>query len=128
MSSEILVRGIPPNVREWIVKESYDNRISQNEFVINLFRRAFSGGAPDQKQLGLFPSGFSKSSRNDSPNCGVPFSFVDLFAGIGGLRMGLENVGGTCQFSCEWDRYSQRTYKSWFGEVPSGYLGRAHGF
>lgn len=50
----------------------------------------------------------------------LPFSFIDLFAGIGGMRLGLERVGGRCIFSCEWDRYSQKTYKSWFGELPHG--------
>ena len=120
MSSEILVRGVPPNVREWIVRESYENRISQNEFVINLFARAFNGGVPEQGQLGLFSVGFGTRSNTDGPTTGVPFSFVDLFAGIGGLRIALENVGGICQFSCEWDRYSQRTYKAWFNELPSG--------
>jgi hypothetical protein len=48
MSSEILVRGIPQNVREWIVRESYDNRVSQNEFVVNLFQQAFSNGTQEQ--------------------------------------------------------------------------------
>lgn len=40
------------------------------------------------------------------------FSFIDLFAGIGGLRRGFEPVGGRCVFTSEWDRYSQRTYKA----------------
>lgn len=38
------------------------------------------------------------------------FTFIDLFAGIGGLRKGFEGVGGTCIFSSEWDRYAQQTY------------------
>jgi len=50
----------------------------------------------------------------------LPFTFVDLFAGVGGLRLGLERVGGRSVYSCEWDRYSQKTYNSWFGEVPQG--------
>ncbi len=48
------------------------------------------------------------------------FTFIDLFAGIGGFRIGLEKLGGHCAFSCEWDRYSRRTYEAWFGEVPFG--------
>ncbi|WP_374309930.1 DNA (cytosine-5-)-methyltransferase [Methylocella sp.] len=40
------------------------------------------------------------------------FSFVDLFAGIGGLRRGFEPLGGRCVFTSEWDRYSQATYKA----------------
>jgi DNA (cytosine-5)-methyltransferase 1 len=48
------------------------------------------------------------------------FRFIDLFAGIGGFRIGLEKLGGQCVFSCEWDRWSRRTYEAWFGEVPFG--------
>ncbi|MGH6876953.1 MAG: DNA (cytosine-5-)-methyltransferase [Rhizomicrobium sp.] len=42
------------------------------------------------------------------------FTFIDLFAGIGGLRCGFESVGGKCVFTCEWDRYSQKTYRTNF--------------
>jgi DNA (cytosine-5)-methyltransferase 1 len=42
------------------------------------------------------------------------FSFVDLFAGIGGLRRGFESVGGKCLFTCEWNPYSQATYRANF--------------
>jgi DNA (cytosine-5)-methyltransferase 1 len=48
------------------------------------------------------------------------FSFIDLFAGIGGFRIALEKLGGECRFSCEWDRYSRKTYEAWFGDVPFG--------
>jgi DNA (cytosine-5)-methyltransferase 1 len=39
------------------------------------------------------------------------FRFIDLFAGIGGLRIGFEQLGGKCVFTSEWDRWSQETYK-----------------
>src|SRR5579883_2870551 len=42
------------------------------------------------------------------------FHFIDLFAGIGGLRLGFESIGGKCVFTCEWDRYSQQTYRANF--------------
>lgn len=38
------------------------------------------------------------------------FRFIDLFAGIGGLRLGFEAIGGRCVFTSEWDRFSQQTY------------------
>ena len=44
------------------------------------------------------------------------FSFVDLFAGIGGMRLGFESIGGECLFTCEWNKYSQQTYRANFGE------------
>lgn len=43
------------------------------------------------------------------------FSFVDLFAGIGGLRLGFEAAGGRCVFTSEWDDYAQKTYIANFG-------------
>lgn len=48
------------------------------------------------------------------------FKFIDLFAGIGGFRIAMQNLGGKCVFSSEWDRFSQITYKANFGEVPFG--------
>jgi DNA (cytosine-5)-methyltransferase 1 len=48
------------------------------------------------------------------------FKFIDLFAGIGGIRLGFEDVGGECVFSSEWDKHAQRTYSANFGEVPYG--------
>ncbi|HVR91634.1 MAG TPA: DNA (cytosine-5-)-methyltransferase [Novosphingobium sp.] len=42
---------------------------------------------------------------------GLSFRFIDLFAGIGGLRIGFEEIGGHCAFTSEWDRHSQETYQ-----------------
>ena len=48
------------------------------------------------------------------------FRFIDLFAGIGGLRMAFEKSGGRCVFSSEWNKFSQQTYEANFGDVPDG--------
>lgn len=48
------------------------------------------------------------------------FTFIDLFAGIGGLRIGVERAGGRCIWSSEWDAKAQETYEAWFGERPHG--------
>ena len=48
------------------------------------------------------------------------FTFIDLFAGIGGFRLAMQNLGGACVFSSEWDKYSQKTYEANFGEIPFG--------
>ena len=45
------------------------------------------------------------------------FTFIDLFAGIGGFRLGLESAGGKAVFTNEWDKYAAVTYKSWFSET-----------
>lgn len=48
------------------------------------------------------------------------FTFIDLFAGIGGMRIAFEEVGGHCVYSNEWNKYSQQTYFANFGEQPDG--------
>lgn len=48
------------------------------------------------------------------------FTFIDLFSGIGGFRLALQNLNGKCIFSSEWDKDAQRTYFSNFGEIPFG--------
>ena len=86
---------------------------------------------PTQKQKTLpFSTSASRPSkiRNAANAVGklqndiqhLNFRFIDLFAGIGGLRIGLEKVGGRCVFSSEIDSYAQKTYTAWFGEAPVG--------
>lgn len=48
------------------------------------------------------------------------FTFIDLFAGIGGMRIAFEEAGGRCVYSSEWNKYSQQTYYANFGEQPEG--------
>jgi DNA (cytosine-5)-methyltransferase 1 len=47
-------------------------------------------------------------------------TFIDLFAGIGGIRLAFEKAGCRCVFSSEWDRFAQDTYEANFGERPRG--------
>ena len=48
------------------------------------------------------------------------YKFIDLFAGIGGIRLPFDRLGANCVFSSEWDKYSQVTYERNFGEKPHG--------
>lgn len=48
------------------------------------------------------------------------FKFIDLFAGIGGFRLALQNVGGKCVYTSEWDKSAKKTYRENFGEIPFG--------
>jgi len=48
------------------------------------------------------------------------FKFIDLFAGVGGFRLAMQNLGGKCVFTSEWDKNAQKTYRANFGEVPFG--------
>lgn len=44
------------------------------------------------------------------------FTFIDLFAGIGGIRLGFESIGGSCVFTSEWNEWSKKTYIANFGD------------
>ena len=61
----------------------------------------------------------SKPSQTIVP-LNAEFTFIDLFAGIGGMRIAYENAGGRCVYSNEWNKYSQQTYFANFGEQPDG--------
>lgn len=53
------------------------------------------------------------------------FTFIDLFAGIGGFRIAMQRNQGECVFSSEWDKNAQRTYYANFGEIPFGDITKA---
>lgn len=53
------------------------------------------------------------SKTNSAPGA---FTFIDLFAGIGGIRIGFERAGGTCVFTSEWNEWSKKTYQQNFGD------------
>lgn len=69
--------------------------------------RSFSGTIP-------FRSPFAGNGS------AAAFRFIDLFAGIGGIRMPFQEIGGHCVFTSEWDKFSQKTYAANYGEVPNG--------
>ena len=54
--------------------------------------------------------------KSDAP----AFSFIDLFAGIGGIRIPFQELGGKCVFTSEWDKFAQKSYRVNFGEEPQG--------
>jgi DNA (cytosine-5)-methyltransferase 1 len=112
MAEDILVRRVPGRVHSWIENERQQRRMTKREFVLSVLENAYD--ADVQMALPLDASAERQTSD------GLPFSFVDLFAGIGGFRIPLEKLGGTCVFSSEVDKYSQKTYRAWFGETPHG--------
>ncbi len=62
------------------------------------------------------PSLFSCENENNMSD----FKIIDLFAGIGGIRLGFEAYGGESVFSSEWDKHAQVTYQTNFNEIPYG--------
>lgn len=61
-----------------------------------------------------------ESSSNTSSSEKHTWTFIDLFAGIGGMRLAFEKNGCQCVYSSEWNKYSQITYELNFGEKPEG--------
>lgn len=57
---------------------------------------------------------FADNGRVDAGRDGLAFRFIDLFAGIGGLRIGFQGIGGHCVFTSEWDTNAQKTYTANF--------------
>lgn len=62
----------------------------------------------------------SDMRKKTQENEAKKFTFIDLFAGIGGMRIGFQRAGGRCVYSNEWNKYSQQTYFANFGEQPEG--------
>lgn len=71
----------------------------------------------DARQYNLFNDLFDVPFL---PNYNTDFTFIDLFAGIGGFRIAMQSLGGRCVFSSEWNEPAQKTYLANFGEVPFG--------
>jgi DNA (cytosine-5)-methyltransferase 1 len=76
-----------------------------------------------QKEKIIIRDLFSKPMKKQNTD----FTFIDLFAGIGGTRMGFERAGGECVFTSEWDPDCQKTYQANFGEIPYGDITKIKG-
>lgn len=74
----------------------------------------------DYKEQEILSFGHEMQSAPFLPIKDYKFTFVDLFAGIGGFRMALQQLGGKCVFSSEWDKQAQKTYFLNYGEYPFG--------
>lgn len=86
----------------------------------------FSKQSEEKRLLAEDPTAIYQSIFKDFFNVPFPpkddygFTFIDLFAGIGGFRMAMQRLGGRCVFSSEWDEKAQKTYYTNYGEVPFG--------
>ena len=73
-----------------------------------------------QQQLSFVDSNIILNNHDPKKIAAAKFKFIDLFAGIGGIRIGFERQGGLSVFSSEIDKYACKTYQANFGEYPSG--------
>jgi DNA (cytosine-5)-methyltransferase 1 len=83
------------------------NWVSRSATLIATSREAF-------RRQSWCESEWLKSQRKSTARAPARFRFIDLFAGIGGLRIGFEAIGGQCVFTSEWDRWSNATYRQNF--------------
>lgn len=82
------------------ITDEYIAKIAENPIEYNLFSDFFNVPFPDPEE--------------------PKFTFIDLFAGMGGFRLAMQAQGGKCVFSSEWNKYAQKTYLANFGEMPFG--------
>lgn len=82
------------------ITDKYVAEVAENPAEYNLFSDFFKVPFPDPKE--------------------PKFTFIDLFAGMGGFRLAMQVQGGKCVFSSEWNKYAQKTYLANFGEMPFG--------
>lgn len=112
-SPELTVPLLSPSCQDLLRQRM--NEIQENEGEDCMLRE---DDFEDELPLKLLPSLFSELPFG--PPQFWKFTFIDLFAGIGGFRIAFQNAGGKCIFSCEWDKYAKQTYASNYGEVPYG--------
>jgi DNA (cytosine-5)-methyltransferase 1 len=84
------------------------------DFIINQFSDDL------QNEINDFDSPITYWDIPFPPPENPAFTFIDLFAGIGGIRLAFQQLGGQCVFSSEWDKFARKTYEANFGEVPFG--------
>lgn len=95
---EFLERKNPVDSEE--ITDEYVAKVAEHPMEYNLFHDFFNVPFPDPVE--------------------PRFTFVDLFAGMGGFRLAMQAQGGKCVFSSEWNKYAQKTYLANFGEMPFG--------
>jgi len=105
MFVDFLLRDIDPKVIEWI-KINKSTGISQNVFIKNLISNAID----EKNKITNSKLNFAENNYKN-----FPFTFIDLFAGIGGFRSALTFLGGKCVYTNEWNKYALSTYKHWYG-------------
>lgn len=97
------------------IRDFLERKQGQEEQVIT--DEQVTSVAEDPTEYGLFADFF----RVPFPDPVNPkFTFIDLFAGMGGFRLAMQAQGGKCVFSSEWNKYAQQTYLANFGEMPFG--------
>jgi DNA (cytosine-5)-methyltransferase 1 len=107
-------------IHQWIHAIIHENSLfaekegANKEKIINILKKADLYKSHKQFKDEII------SGINIKPPVKTTFSFIDLFAGIGGMRQGFERAGGACVFSSEFESKAQMTYEENYGEYPFG--------
>lgn len=109
MQKDVLLRSLPMSDVDWI-NQSRPPGMSQADFLRRLVRVARL--REEDPQTSLFQPAVEPAKVYGQ----IPFTFIDLFAGIGGFRSGLTAAGGRCVYTSEWDKYAAMTYQAWYGD------------
>lgn len=100
-------------IREFLSRKEFRQKIDIDELTDTEVLKV----AEDPAQYGLFSQFFDiPFPAPEKPK----FTFIDLFAGIGGFRIAMQNLGGKCVYSSEFDAKAQETYFANYGEMPFG--------
>lgn len=105
-------------IHQWLAAIAYDHSLFNGNQAINSKKLLML-----LEKNGVTQAKLKRELRKEqvfSPISTPKFSFIDLFAGIGGFRLALQDVGGVSTFSSEWDKGAQRTYFNNYGEFPFG--------
>lgn len=100
-------------IRDFLSRKELRNKIDIKKMPDNEVLKV----AEDPAQYGLFSEFFNVPFPSPEK---FKFTFIDLFAGIGGIRIAMQNSGGKCVYSSEWNAQAQRTYLANYGEMPFG--------
>jgi DNA (cytosine-5)-methyltransferase 1 len=99
--------------------KSKEKKTAKKYFKENIYTENGSSGLELEEAIQEYLFKVKANVPFPGPEIG-DFTFIDLFAGIGGFRLALQNLGGKCVFSSEWDKYAQKTYRANYGEIPFG--------
>ncbi len=113
VKNQFCLRSIPEPLWTWLEDTAHARRQKINEVVIELLQSAKESN-PEPTLFEPVPKLIPSAPES------MPFKFIDLFAGIGGFRFALNKLGGECVFTSEWDKFSQKTYASLYGDMPHG--------
>lgn len=103
-----------------LTQKDFADALGMGKYGDRTLRRWENGeSSPSKMELNTIMK-FAEKVPYKQTNKKTDFTFIDLFAGIGGIRIPFQELGGKCVFSSEWDKFAQKTYRVNFGETPEG--------